>query len=383
MNKKEAQELFDKYAANLCTPEERAIVERWYAGELAARSVSDVKDLDNTKGEIWNGVVERAGLSAETSRRKPKMWIAAAAVLFMLMSAGLYFYTHKPEPPATFVGEVNNSKLPGRNEAVLTLDDGSKIILDKAAKGTLASQGSTLISKLGDGQLNYHVSAKTGDRVGTATKYNTISTPKGGQYRVVLPDGTIVWLNAASSIRFPTSFEPTQRNVELTGEAYFEVAANKAKPFNVIAGKTNIRVLGTHFNVMAYPDEASVNTTLLEGSVKVMTGKTEGILKPGQQAQALNGKIALKAVDAEEAVAWKRGYFYFKDADIRTVMRQVSRWYDVEVEYQGNVPEMAFSGKMYRNVDVLKMLEALSYFNVDYKLVDTRKQKGKKTIVIQ
>jgi ferric-dicitrate binding protein FerR (iron transport regulator) len=114
-----------------------------------------------------------------------------------------------------------------------------------------------------------------------------------------------------------------------------------------------------------------------------MTGKTEGILKPGQQAQALNGKIALKAVDAEEAVAWKRGYFYFKDADIRTVMRQVSRWYDVEVEYQGNVPEMAFSGKMYRNVDVLKMLEALSYFNVDYKLVDTRKQKGKKTIVIQ
>ena len=382
MNKKEAQELFDKYAANLCTPEERAIVERWYAGELAAKSVPEVNSLEDTKAEIWEGVAERAGLSAETSRRKPKTWIAAAAVLFMLMSAGIYFYTLKPEPLVNATGQMAAGKLPGRNEAVLTLDDGSKISLDQAAKGTLVSQGSTLISKTGDGQLSYHTSAKAVPAAGTAAKYNTISTARGGQYRVVLPDGTTVWLNAASSIRFPATFEAAERNVELSGEAYFEVAPNKTKPFNVIAGKTNVRVLGTHFNVMAYPDESSVNTTLLEGSVKVSTGKTMNILRPGQQAKALKGAITVSPADTEEAIAWKKGYFYFNDADIRTVMRQISRWYDVDVAYHGNTSEMVFSGKMYRNVDILKMLEVLTYFNVNYKVVDSKHPKGKKTIVI-
>ncbi|SMD08493.1 FecR family protein [Pedobacter africanus] len=382
MNKKEAQELLDKYAANLCTPEEKAIVERWYAKESAAQPEPIVNDLDQTKAEIWTGLQE-PGLAAEERKPRFKLWIAAASLLFMLMGAGFYFYTLRPEPSFIAAGQTGADQLPGRNEAILVLADGSRIILGQAAKGTLATEGNTLISKVDEGQLNYKASVKDSKTSNAIPKYNTISTPKGGQYRVVLPDGTIVWLNAASSIRFPTSFDAAQRNVELTGEAYFEVAVNRAKPFNVAAGKTNVRVLGTHFNVMAYPDEASVNTTLLEGSVKVSTDKTEGILRPGEQAQALNGKIAIKMVDPEEAVAWKKGYFYFKDADIRTVMRQVSRWYDVEVEYQGNVQKMAFSGKMYRNVDILKMLEALSYFNVDYKLVDTRKEKGKNTIVIK
>lgn len=382
MNKKEAQELLDKYAANLCTPEEKAVVARWYAKESAERPEPVVKDPDQAKSEIWAGLLQQEpGLIAGERTNKPKVWIAAAAVLFMLMAAGFYFNALERLPSPGADKQVTTDKLPGRNEAVLVLANGSRIVLDQAAKGTLATEGGTLVSKVAEGQLNYQA-VKDSQSGNIAAKYNTISTPKGGQYRVVLPDGTIVWLNAASSLRFPVSFEAKQRNVELTGEAYFEVAANKAKPFSLTAGKTNIRVLGTHFNVMAYPDEASVNTTLLEGSVKVSTGKTEGILKPGQQGQALNGKIAVMEVDTEAAVAWKKGYFYFKDADISTVMRQVSRWYDVEVAYQGRVPEMTFSGKMYRNVDLLKMLEALSYFNVDYKLVDTRKEKGKRTILI-
>lgn len=381
MNRKEAQELFDRYTANLCTPEERAIVERWYAKESDLQQLPEVKDVSGAKNEIWDGVLEQAGL-AEPARKSPlRIWIGSAAAVFILMAAGFYFYISKFSPVPLDKQQTITDVMPGGNKAVLTLADGSTIILDQAKNGRLASEGNTSVSKTGNGQLKYDV-LKNGPGTKTAVTYNTVSTPKGGQYHVILPDGTGVWLNAVSSIKFPTSFANKERNVEITGEAYFEVKANAASPFTVKAGETNVRVLGTHFNVMAYADEVSVNTTLLEGRVKVFAGENASTIMPGQQAVTAKGMIHVADVDVEEAVAWKRGYFYFKDADVKTVMRQISRWYDVDVEYKGTDSETAFSGKMYRNVNISKVLEMLSYFKIDYKIIDSRFHKGKKTIVI-
>ncbi|MBB5440933.1 ferric-dicitrate binding protein FerR (iron transport regulator) [Pedobacter sp. AK017] len=381
MNRKEAQELFDRYTANLCTPEERAIVERWYAKESDLQQLPEVKDVSGAKNEIWDGVLKQAGL-AEPARKSPlRIWISSAAAVFILMAAGFYFYISKFSPAPLGKQQTITDVMPGGDRAVLTLADGSTIILDQAKKGILASEGNTSVSKTGNGQLKYDV-LKNGPGTKTAVTYNTVSTPKGGQYHVILPDGTGVWLNAVSSIKFPTSFANKERNVEITGEAYFEVKANAASPFIVKAGETNVRVLGTHFNVMAYADEVSVNTTLLEGRVKVFAGKNVSTIMPGQQAVTAKGMIHVANVDVEEAIAWKNGYFYFKDADVKTVMRQISRWYDVDVEYKGTDSETAFSGKMHRNVNISKVLEMLSYFKIDYKIIDSRFHKGKKTIVI-
>lgn len=381
MNRKEAQELFDRYAANLCTPEERTIVERWYAKESDLQHLPEVRDISGAKNEIWDGVLEQAGLVAPARKSPLKIWIGSAAAVFVLMT-GFYFYVSRSVPSPIQEQQTIADVMPGGNKAVLTLADGSTIVLDQAKNGRLASEGSTSIHKTADGQLKYEAMKADAAAAGIAVSYNKINTPKGGQYHVILPDGTDVWLNALSSIKFPTAFTAKERNVEITGEVYFEVKANAASPFIVKAGETSIRVLGTHFNVMAYADEASVNTTLLEGKVKVFTGKSAGTIVPGQQAVTAKGTIDVANVDVEEAVAWKKGYFYFKDADVKTVMRQISRWYDVDVEYNGNGTETAFSGKMYRNVNISKVLEMLSYFKIDYKIIDSKLHKGKKTIVI-
>ncbi|WP_316814246.1 FecR family protein [Pedobacter heparinus] len=379
MNRKEAQELFDRYAANLCTPEERTIVERWYQQEADSQELPDVKNISTIKEEIWTGTLLQAGLP----RRKPalRVWLPAAAAILIFLSAGFYFLVLKQQeiPGSNYVKE---DVAPGGSKAVLVLADGSEIILDHAKNGTLLSQGNVSINKTGNGQLRYNMLKSGQGAAGKLPALNTILTPRGGQYHIILPDGTRVWLNASSSIKFPMVFSGRERNVEITGEAYFEVVSNPAMPFIVKAGETNIRVLGTHFNVMAYADEQGVNTTLLEGKVKVSSGNTVNVMKPGQQALVLNGTINITTANVEEAVAWKNGYFYFKDSDIKTVMRQISRWYDVDVEYKGSLPETVFSGKMYRNVNMSKVLEVLSYFKIDYNITDSKIHKGKKTILI-
>lgn len=382
MNRKEAQELFDRYAANLCTPEERAIVERWYAKESDLQQLPELDDVYGAKNEIWDGVLEQTGLAEQTPKSPLRIWIGSAAAVFILLAAGLYFYVSRLVPAPIEEQQTIAGVVPGGNKAVLTLADGSTIVLDQAKNGRLASEGNTSINKTANGELKYETLKTDAEGTGITLAYNKISTPKGGQYHVILPDGTGVWLNALSSIKFATVFTGRERNVEITGEAYFEVKANAARPFIVKAGETSIRVLGTHFNVMAYGDEASINTTLLEGKVKVFSGKNAGILMPGQQAVTTTGKLDVVNVDVEEAIAWKKGYFYFKDTDMKTVMRQISRWYDVDVEYRGNGSETAFSGKLYRNVNIAKVLEMLSYFKIDYKITDSKLHKGKKTIVI-
>lgn len=263
---------------------------------------------------------------------------------------------------------------PGGNKAILILGDGSSIALDSAGNGLLASQGGTSVTQSGKGQLVY----KSGHDTESAPVLNTVTTPKGGQFHIVLPDGTGVWLNAASSLRFPTAFTGKQRNVEITGEVYFEVAHNRQMPFVVKNGATEITVLGTHFNVMAYDDEKIMRTTLLEGAVKITRGAMEALLAPGQQARISAATGSVRVVDdvnTEKELSWKNGYFQFEDESLESIMRQVSRWYDVEVRYEGNSRGENFTGRLTRNSNVSSVMKILSLSGVKFRIED-------KTIIV-
>jgi transmembrane sensor len=306
-------------------------------------------------------------------------WLRYAAAILILFSVGTYLYiNHQQEKPSVTTTNspvpVQNDVAPGGNKAILTLADGSKINLDSAASGQVAREQNATITKTAEGKIVYMSDEKLGNRI----LYNTMATPRGGQYQLSLPDGSQVWLNAESSITYPTMFAETERErrVTITGEAYFEVAKNKSKPFRVDIGTATIEVLGTHFNVNAYKEEATTNTTLLEGSVRVSLSAlrsplsnsvhTSLTLKPGQQGQ-LNPRTEKLSLavnpDVEQAVAWKNGTFNFNKVTLPEAMRQIARWYDVQVIYEGGkIPDMRFVGEMGRDLNlsqVLKGLEAL------------------------
>jgi ferric-dicitrate binding protein FerR (iron transport regulator) len=278
--------------------------------------------------------------------------------------------------PATV---AKNDVAPGGNKAVLTLSDGTQIVLDSAMNGVLSSQGNSKVLKLNSGQLAYTAngeslkgsSVKGGAEKGNRSLvYNTITTPRGGQYQLVLADGTKVWLNASSSLRYPVAFTGPERRVELSGEGYFEVVKNAAMPFRVRANDMDVDVLGTHFNVNAYADETAIKTTLLEGAVKVTSLVSSHILSPGQQAQ-LNKEGLLhivSAVDLEEVVAWKEGYFQFNQADLKSIMRQISRWYDVDIRYEGEIPNRQFGGDISRTANVSEVLNILKMSQVHFRI---------------
>jgi len=301
--------------------------------------------------------------------RKRSIWkiSAAAAVIVAVAATGLYFHRHENKistPKLTLKPVLQHDALPGGNKALLTLANGKTIVLDSARNGILARQGSVNINKAGSGLIVYNTNS-TND---TSTAINTISTPRGGQYQVVLPDGSRVWLNSASSLRFPTAFTGNQREVELTGEGYFEVAKNKSKPFNVKVKDINVAVLGTHFNIMAYNDEAAVKTTLLEGLVRLTYGNVTDMLKPGQQGVINNKGIKIIDVDTDEAVAWKNGFFDFERANIQDIMKQLSRWYGTEVIYEGKVPDDEFVGKISRDVKLSQVLHILELSHVRFRI---------------
>lgn len=319
---------------------------------------------------------------AKVVRFPYRKWLAAAAAVVLLFSAVYWFFTQPQGTTTSQPVAINstNDVLPGGNKAILTLADGSAVVLDSAKNGMLSQQGSTRVQKTADGKLAYSGQSSAGNEV----LYNTISTPRGGQYQMTLADGSRVWLNAASSLRFPVTFNGNERVVELTGEAYFEVAKNKSKPFKVkVAGTSEVEVLGTHFNINAYTDEAAVTTTLIEGKVKVNGNNAAAtnalVLIPGEQSHFhTNGELTKnKTADAEAVLAWKNGKFNFGDeASIETVMRQVARWYDVEVEYRGTV-KGAIGGSISRNVNASKVFEMLEMTGVVKFKVE-----GKKVIVM-
>lgn len=283
--------------------------------------------------------------------------IISAAAVIAVISIGAYLFVIRAGH-STYDNDVN----PGTNKAVLTLANGQKITLDDAKKGKLAEQTGITVSKSANGQLLYTVAAT--DKVTKELSYNTLETPVGGQYQLVLPDGTKIWLNAGSSLKYPTSFAALQeRRVILKGEAYFEVAHNKEMPFRVETPKQTVEVLGTHFNVNAYLDEPDTKTTLLEGSVKVMPeNKTASLLlKPGQQAHVGNSSGVI-TIDTEAVIAWKNGDFILKDEDFEATMRKIARWYDVEVIYDESAPhDLELGGWVSRSKNisaVLKIIES-------------------------
>lgn len=331
---------------------------------------------------IWKKIKEPQSASVSTPGKlirpgREAWWWAAAGLLLSIGSLTFLFINQKQEPlqANTKVHEqLENDLAPGGNKAVLTLSNGVTIILDTAQNGELARQGNTQVIKMDNGQLAYN----SGNSSATQLLYNTLTTPTGGQYKLVLPDGTEVWLNAASSISYPTAFAGTERNVTLAGEAYFEVAKNATMPFKVQVNEMKVEVLGTHFNINAYNDEPDIKTTLLEGSVKLSNDNTNRLLQPGQQGRLnKSGAIAiLENANTEEAVAWKNGVFQFDDADIKTVMRQIARWYDVEVEFKGNINAGKFVGAIPRNSNISEVFKILELSNVHFKL------EGKKIIVL-
>ncbi|EDM36015.1 putative anti-sigma factor [Pedobacter sp. BAL39] len=303
--------------------------------------------------------------------------LTAAAVVLVAVSAGIYFYKIADQPgnPNRF---VKNDLAPGGNKATLTLADGSVINLNDAAQGDLASQGGIAITKTKDGQLVYSVKGADAVNPAQAMLLNTIATPRGGQYQVNLPDGSKVWLNTSSSLKFPVQFSKNERRVVLSGEAYFEVAKNKMKPFVVKTAAEEVEVLGTHFNINAYPDESNQKTTLMEGSVSISFTNPAikgALLKPGQQAQ-LNGSAQLKVldVDTEQAMAWKNGLFMFDGQDLEGIMKQVSRWYDVDVVFENDeVKKKTFKGTISRFNHISQLLQVLeSTGSVEFKMEGRR-----------
>lgn len=396
--KNELVKLVKKVLNGKATLKEEQFVERYYDYFNHERFEPDILSPDERKeleDKILQNIYFRIEALGNYGRNvvwfKTTLFKIAVACIFFAIFVG-YFYWHqdvsKKESIVTSQGNKHpdNNILPGGSKAILTLSNGSQIMLGNANNGTIAVQGSSQILKMNGGQLAYKIqssanqslSSRNKNKELTPTQYNTLTVPRGGKYQLSLPDGSRVWLNSASSLTFPTAFKGRERKVNLTGEAYFEIAENKNKPFEVLAGNVEIKDLGTHFNVMAYPDEANVEATLLEGSVKIIRGNTRCLLKPGEQAivHGLNDdKIEVERVDTNMAVAWKNGLFSFHSTNIYEIMRQISRWYNVDIHYDDSL-HVFLNGDISRDVDaseVFKMLELTGEINF---IID-----GKKVIV--
>lgn len=365
------------------------------AAKLENKAYSGFADNDGMEEILFQTMLKKADehkkdetlLVTMPPRKKyfSLLQITAAAVIGLIATSVYFLYFNKTNNQTASIkttAALNKDIQPGGSKAILTLADGTTIILDSAKDGALSQQGNTKVIKLNNGQLAYHSSGTANTQI----VYNTISTPKGGTYQVILPDETKVWLNAASSLRFPTAFTGKERNVEITGEAYFEVSplltshdrGGKKIPFIVHVGEMSVEVLGTHFNVMAYNDEKAIKTTLLEGAVEVTKNNNSVLLKPSQQAtltKASNDLRVTDDIDINQETAWIHGMFQFNDEDLPTILRQLSRWYDVEVSFSNAVPADHFTGKISRNASLSNVLKILELSEVHFKI------EGRKIIV--
>jgi hypothetical protein len=384
------------------TPDENAILQDWITKdgnrqifeeltprETVIQMMKRAEEIRMTQNEKWQRLLDTIKPEEKGKYRKMMFWLSAAASVIIV--AGVLLYTTLSRKhndgfvPAPSIAKVDDVQ-PGQFIAKLTLADGSVVILDSLSNGRLVQQGNTNVYS-NNGQLVYKSTGKQNEVL-----YNTLSTSKAQTYTTVLSDGTKVWLNAESSIHYPVVFTGNVRKVEITGEAYFEVAPSVAvlsngqkvkRPFIVSLNGVTVEVLGTHFNINSYADEPAIKTTLLEGKVRVRSAKdnAQTILMHGEQAvvrRGQNEKIVVdKDVDVDAEVSWRFGYFNFNDADVKTIMRQLERWYDVEVEYQAEIPKAKFLGKIPRELTLFQVLNVLQKQNVHFKV------EGKKIIVGQ
>lgn len=363
------------------------------ATELIMSQLSKPVTNSELNPEIREALVSRLQqILVEPDQKQPRIPVMmrrsfryAAAVLVLLgLTIGFIIFNRSAETPSLAINEEKSTPdniVAGKDGAILTLADGSKMTLDSLGNGVIAMQNGAKVS-IHNGKLIYNSSDAAIDQIA----YNTISTPRGRQFQLVLPDQTKVWLNAASSLKYPITFSGSERKVEVTGEAYFEVAKNPKMPFRVqINNETTVEVLGTHFNINSYQNESDIKTTLLEGSVKIISNGESALIKPGQQAKVERLNITmpnsnhieiLKAVNVDKVMAWKNGVFDFEDATLEEVMRQLERWYDIEVVYEKNIPKMEFLGKMGRDLNLSGVMRGLEINKVHCRL------EGRKLIVM-
>ncbi|WPU94730.1 FecR family protein [Mucilaginibacter sabulilitoris] len=374
MEREDLKSLAEKILNGEASDEEIAHYISWFNSYQDPLTV--IEHADEKKAAIYAGIEN--SISRPRNNIRLMLRVAAAAVVIFALTITTYSLLQKKSNiPTTMVLAERDIK-PGGNRATLTLSNGKQIVLDDAKSGRIAEEQGIGIRKNKNGQVVYDLStAATG---GVSHPMNTISTPRGGQYEVILPDGTKVWLNAASSLTFPALFSGNERVVELTGEGYFEVTKDKAHPFRVKCQKQQIEVLGTHFDINAYTDEKAVKTTLLEGAVRVVSGSKEAMLIPGQQSLVTSVKnttqIAVdQSVNLNQVVAWKNGLFSFNETDIPTLMRQISRWYDVDIVYEGKIPEDKFTGNLSRSVNLSNVFRLLQFTGIDFKI------EGRKVII--
>lgn len=378
--KTDFRELFEKYMGGNISPDElvelkqriRDIRNNDVLDGLLAEAFTDKAipvTEDYTLEEVFQQLMDKAREADRpetiTARLPRFRWLRYAAAAVLLLSAGAVLdyglHRHKQKepiavrPPHTDIG-------PGKDQAILTLAGGKEVVLDSTAKGTISNQGGTSVNN-----INGRISYKAGSGV-KEILYNTVTTARGNQYQLVLPDGTKVWLNASSSVRFPTAFTGAERRVQMTGEGYFAVAKDARHPFIVDFNHTEVKVLGTEFNIMAYSDETADQTTLVEGRIGVGNGSEERILEPGKAALVRDGHIIVQQPDIDDVTAWKYGLISFNHVNLHTVMRQISRWYNVDVRYQGEVPDRKFGGVIDRKVNLSVILDFLQSMGVHYRL---------------
>ncbi len=382
LNKQEILTLIDKYLAGSASAEEEnllvtmfdsfQITEEWDEKELGSKALMEAK------------MKKRLTAAVKKSRSKTRLqtlhpWLEIAASIVLILTIGLYlsrdYFVTKSTTVVTKMDSIKNDIVPGRDMATLTLADGSIVPLDDSAGKQILLTNGVSIQKAANGQLVYTIAEglSAGNKPLDAI-FNTLSTPKGGQYQVVLPDGSRVWLNAESSIRFPTVFVGVDREVTLSGEAYFEVAKDKSKPFKVHVEGMEVEVLGTHFNISAYGEER-ISTTLMEGAVKVKHGTNNILLQPGQLAHLnkRDGAIKTMPADIEATMAWKNGYFMFDNENIRSIMTKLSRWYNAEITYVGNMEGKNFSAKISKRSNISEVLEMLELTGIIHFKIEGRR----------
>ncbi|MDM1295004.1 DUF4974 domain-containing protein [Sphingobacterium sp. N143] len=375
---RKASALLKKYQAGVASEEEKAIVESWYLKYETRKSDLTADELVKEQ-ELGLRQLQQRIQKRETSVVRFRL-VAAAAVVVLVLGSLFYFQdtpqniqtVHQPKRTALDI-------IPGGNKAILTLANGRKISLTDVAVGEIFQGADVYIEKTKDGQLVYTAKGKA---EGEPKGYHSIQTPVGGEYQVNLPDGSKVWLNATSTLRFPTQFGDRERRVELLGEAYFEITkeahGNRRVPFTVVSNGQEVRVLGTVFNISAYPDDNQTRTTLLNGLVKVSSLDSgvmarSVLLKPGQKAIKRGKEIAVSDADIYEEMAWKKGYFVFNNENIKVIMKKLERWYDMDVVYQGDMSDVAFQGNYSRERSLSNLLKSIALTNqVKFKIEGRR-----------
>jgi transmembrane sensor len=373
---KEAEALLDRYKAGICSPEDIALMESWYLNyQSDAPKLSDA-EIDSRLVEVRNHLLTTNPGINDSSRSKIialRTQIAiAASILIAVVSVYFIFYA-KDSTEELRLAALDAGIKPGENKAILTLANGVKVVLNNTKAGELVKQSGISVRKSSNGTIVFQVTKGLDAEQNAEASWNTLETPKGGQYQIILSDGSEVWLNAFSTLRFPTVFSPKQREVEVTGEAYFRISkhtigqSSTPQPFVVNTNKQKIKVLGTQFNVNSYQDEQTVTTTLLEGSIAVspfqkdLSKKVETVLlKPGQQSELGNsGTFEVNTVDVREAIDWQKGYFAFHNEDVYQIMRKVARWYDIQVIYESSLPKDKLGGTLSRYQDVSKIFDVM------------------------